>query len=627
MTEAVEYSKRLRRTLRAARRAAERKRAPEKPTDVWHWTSGRYRVRSVVLLLVNALLFVGLGTFTFWLRTGELPFFNPGYATYWWGAFDFSGEDQVTLIDYLTYPIPVDQVPMMRVIVGLVLATLTAIPILVSMLYRFPFALIFIFILAFVAVLPWLAICVTLCCYLARWKPIQFSFRYATALISMLPLVAYYVLATRNPSAPEQLPPVEIAKLYIPWVLALVLACVVMGIVLLIARLVNYRPGAIAPLMAIMFALPVALFEAEVGRDELSYRLLEDHYGPGPGSYFEDLVDARPAIEAAARDLARERGDDPEALANLHEQVHLWLTLTNESFAALQNEAVETARRFRERFPNSRYVPNALYLEGRALDLRVDRELFRKEQIVRYYETFPNAASKPVWRELHDRFPDETPAAEGTYRLALLEARGGNVDEAVALLDDLIERFRDDARRELPLEEVTGWWRLVAKRPAAGMLRVNIARTVQEARKLRDLLVHNRDPEQGDQALRDLLSCDPRHPLYRQNLKQLLRDIPRRYPLTRLEDNLKVLLAAANPSLSEKISELRRLIDELAEEPYSDALPRAWFELGSAYETDNLPERAGEAYQRLVDQYPDSPWAIEARSRLAAMGAIGLSRG
>jgi len=45
---------------------------------------------------------------------------------------------------------------------------------------------------------------------------------------------------------------------------------VLMAIVLMIAKLVNYRPGAIAPLLAVMFAIPVVLFEVEVGRDDRS---------------------------------------------------------------------------------------------------------------------------------------------------------------------------------------------------------------------------------------------------------------------------------------------------------------------------------------------------------------------
>ena len=82
---------------------------------------------------------------------------------------------------------------------------LTAIPILVSMLYRFPFSLIFTAIIAFVTVFPWLAITVTFCCFLARWRPFRFQFRFATALLALLPVALYYAMATRNADVIEHL--------------------------------------------------------------------------------------------------------------------------------------------------------------------------------------------------------------------------------------------------------------------------------------------------------------------------------------------------------------------------------------------------------------------------------------
>ncbi len=193
--------------------------------EVWQWTRPKYRLRAFILLLINALLFAGLGAFALWLRTGRyFAASGDAYWNAWWEAFDPTREQQLTLLDYLTYPIPVSQVPLMMVIIGLVMASLTAIPILVSMLYRLPYAIIFTAIICFVAMLPWLAATVTFCCILARWRPLQFSFHYATALIALLPVISYYALATRNASVSQVLPPVELAKLYVPWVLAVVAA-------------------------------------------------------------------------------------------------------------------------------------------------------------------------------------------------------------------------------------------------------------------------------------------------------------------------------------------------------------------------------------------------------------------
>ncbi len=593
--------------------------------EVWQWTRPKYRLRAFASMLTDVLLFAGLGGFALWLRTGR--YFMPTGDEYWrawWDAFDPFREQQLTLFDYLTHPIPVSQVPLMMVIIGLIMASLTSIPILVSMLYRLPYALVFTAIICFVAMLPWLALTVTLCCFLARWRPLQFSFHYATALIALLPVLMYYMLATRDASLSQVLTPVELAKLYVPWVLAIVAACVVMGIVLLIAKLVNYRPGAIAPLMALMFVAPVLLFEVKVGRDELYYRLIESYYGPASTTHFVDNIDLSDSIRQLVRH--REGQDEPIGVEPRTEQVRLEveLRLLSEAFAEQQAEAASACEEFRRKFPRSRYIPNLLYLEGRALDMRIDREASRERAIVRYYSDFPSKAAEKVWRELHDRFAGSPLWTYATLRLAQLAARGGEIDKALGLLDEL-EQFKEPtASSDAP---PTGRWQALvfffAKRPASDTLGVDASAMAQEGRKLRWLLAGNRDPQQNDAALRRLLSFDPHHAQYRQNLKLLRAEIPTRYPLTPLGDNLDVLIAGTEPSKSRRIEELTQCVERLKAEQSSDALSQARYELGLAYKQDSRPQEARAIFEDTIRLNADSPWAAEANRQLASMGISG----
>jgi len=593
--------------------------------DVWRWTRPKYRLRALVLLLINALLFAGLGCFTLWLRTGQyFMSSSEAYWEAWWAAFDPTREQQLTLIDYLIYPIPVDQVPMMMVIMGLVLASLTAVPILVSMLYRFPFSLIFTFIIGFVAMLPWLAITITLCCFLARWRPLRFSFHYATALISLLPVMAYYALATRNAQVAMVLPPAELAKLYLPWVLAVVAACIFIGLALTLAWIVNYRPGAIAPLLAVMFIAPVLLFELKVGRDELYYRLLEDQYGPDSRTCFVNNVDASRLIAAEIRERLGDSNNPAAATTGVREQVRLeWqLSIASELLGQQQHEAIRALEAFEAKFPASRYIPNVLYLKGRAMDMRLDQQAFRESMILRYYSDFPSPASRPVWQVLHDRFPDSRLWISAAYRLAMLSARDGRIDDAIALLEELMTRYRAEKPAVAPPRENRGWRALLAKAAPSNRLAINRERVYLAAWKLRELLVNNRDPHQKDAALRRLVSFDPRHPMYRANLLRLKSDIPVRYPLTALADNVDVLLAASERSWSRRIEALRECVAQLLKIPDSDALPQARYELGWAYKQDNRLADAKAAFEEVVRLHPGTPWAVEARSRLAAMGIV-----
>jgi hypothetical protein len=612
--------------------------------EVWQWTRQKYRIRAIVLLLINAALFVGLGCFTFWLRTGEYsPFAIDDYWRCWKEAFSPTRVPPVTLIDFLTFPIPVSQVPLMMVIVGLVLASLTAVPILVSMLYRFPFSLIFTLIICFVAVVPWLAITVTFCCFLARWKPLRFSFHYATALISLLPLAVYYALATRGPAVSSFASPVEMAKFYVPWVLALIVACILMAVVLVIAKLVNYRPGAIAPLMALMFAAPVLLFETLVGRDELYYRLLEVNYGPGSKDHFVDNTDASPIIDRiAGRRWERIKDKDSTAtlesvregvrvlldfqLSQAQPDLHLEGLLNDAQLASEQYQAVLSCKEFLRRFPKSRYVPNVLYLKGRAIDLRIDQVYFRQTAILRYHQDFPSEASLPAWRELYDLYLDSPLWIVAAHRLALLEARRGHTGEAVKMLEVLFGWYDKYQKEQATGSAPPGWRSFFARRSVPRPLDLNPAGVLLEARKLHSLIVNNGDPQQNNLALRRLLCMNPRHPMYQANLRQMLDDLPGKYPLTPLRDNLQVLVAraSAGSSHSRRIELLKDCVAQCAKDPKSDAFPMARFELGLAYKDDRRLEEARKEFEDLSRNSPESPWAQEARQQLAAMG-VGKS--
>lgn len=606
------------------------------PRDVWKWTAPKYRFRTVGLLLLNAALFAGLGFFAFWLRTGAYgPFSEENYWHAWWEVFDPTSPQQVTLMDFLLRPIPVDQVPIMMVVVGLVLACMTAIPILVSMLYRFPFSLIFTAIIGFVALFPWLAITVTFCCFLARWRPFRFSFRFATALLSLLPVLVYYALATKDAQSLEHLTPVEMAKLYLPWVFALIAACTAMGTVLAIARLVNDRPGAIAPLMAVMFFLPIALFEAKVGRDELYYRLLERQYGPGSASHFVDQIDASQTIERIARRRLAEADDENVSQSAMEEQVRLLLQLqfnsiradwqaeanhSEENFAAQQYEAVTDCDRFLSRYPASRYRANVLYLKGRALDMRVDREFFRRKGILRHYEDFPNLASRPAWERLTREYPDSPLASVALYHLALLQVREGEADAAVATLEQLVKRFGQARTQSTQPEEPVTIWTFLARRPPSNSLGVLPFQIAMEGRKLLSMVKANRDPQQRDLALQELMKFDPRDARYARNLRSLLADIDTKYPLTLLRDNIEVLIATAEPSHSLRIRALEGCVQKLANDPRSDAYAQAQYELGLAYKADNRLGESRKMLESILVKDPTSPWAMEAQRQLAEMG-------
>ena len=107
----------------------------EQHFDVWSRSGSKYRVRAIVLLAVNVLLFAGVGCFAYWIRTGF--FFAPALKSYSdeiSAAFNYGQNTSRSLADFLVGAINVQDVPMQIPIVGLLLATLIAIPILIYLI-------------------------------------------------------------------------------------------------------------------------------------------------------------------------------------------------------------------------------------------------------------------------------------------------------------------------------------------------------------------------------------------------------------------------------------------------------------------------------------------------------------
>lgn len=597
---------------------------PEAPIiDVWSRTAPKYRVRAVVLLSLSAVLFGCFACFAFWLREGV--FWAPGLDDYWmrwWAAFDPMAEQQVTLTDMLLRPIHVRQVPLMVVIIGLVHATLISIPILVAILYRLPCALPFVAMVAFLAVMPWLAANLVLATAIASNRRI--TFRFASAMIALVPVVIYFALATQDSSRSIQpLSPAEQVMVYAPWALALVASALLMGAVLALARVVNYRPGAIPPMLVLMFIIPVVLFETQVGRDELYYRLLESAYSPRVEGVFPQRT-PREVLSAILEGRGERSGDLPEEV----EPADLWLAApgiqqrleeqyneTLAEFLTVRERIVRACRWFVQQYPSSRYVPNALYLQASALDARLDRAAFLREGRTRYYRDFPAAVSRAVWTRLLTGAPRSLPAGVARLRLALLRAREGDVPGALALLDELIESPPQppppDGERD------RGWRALFHRQPRAATLGLSPAVMVAEARRLRELLASNRDgPETyGDAPLIEWLRCDPHHPRYTENLRALRE----RYPDSRIVDNIEVELALASDWTILRVGQLAACVERY---PDGDAAPRALFALGQIYQEGRQLATAAAKYRAVIERYPDSVWADEARERLEQLRRV-----
>ncbi len=586
--------------------------------DVWSRSGPKYRIRAIALLAVNIVLFAGAACFTYWLRSGE--FFAPIREGYWDSiaqAFVGVGRPDVSLAAFLIEPISIHDVPMQIPIVGLLMAALISIPILVAILYRFSSSIPFIAIIGFIAVMPWLAITLLFSCIIASVRPFRTRIRFMSAMLALIPAILYLILAwsgTRDVVV-GRIDPVDRIKFVAPWVLAIVASALVFAIVLSIARLVNYRPGAVTPLLALMFGIPMILFEKHVGRDELYYRLLERL----DRAYFAD-ENAGLGLHSAVRERW-DRLPQPrplrEAIREMEQESWLFelasdLSRRQVELAANQADIMQRCDWFHHQYPYSPYTPNALFIKARAGDLRLDVQEFRRTRWIRLYDDVPNAGSRQMWEMIAENRPDSPLAAVALLRMSQLDAKDCDIDRAIARTRELLLHFdRGVVKEARKANEFT----LFLDRPAleAG-LNINVDRVLLGATWLRDLLeansddeVYRTDPLCGAQfgragTLYGLLDLDARADGYENDLEKLLAA----FPGCTLADNIELELAKKLPSALDRVAALESFLERF---PNGDAAPEGMIRLAVALREQDEPQQAGLILARLVRDHPNSIWA------------------
>lgn len=587
--------------------------------DVWSRTAPKYRRRAVLMLLVLALLFGGLCCFTFWLRTGVIwPWGSEEFAEVMERSFRPSGTDQVTLVDFLSAPISVKEVPVHGVIMGLLFASLSSIPILVSILYRFPASIVFSAMVMFLAAMPWLGITVLGGCWLSTLPRFRYSFRYASALMGLIPVAGYFVMASWEPAGARSRSVENLALLYAPWVLALLCSCVICAVALFVAKLINYRPGGISPVLAILFAIPVILFHTRVGRDELEYRILERQIGPGSRRFFltEDIG------AAAEREASQAWGFTPQTSYD-----ELKRTILARRIAEVMEDAENDRERasaicdsFIERFPKSSNVPYVLFLKGQARDERLNRNKLLTHYRAEHRTDNPNVASLGTWQTLLEQFPNHELTAMAMYKLAILQARQGRFDDALRLLEQLAQKFDPAIATTQPNQ--TDRASLFRRSRPTDKLGMQMDWVLGNSRRLAEQIRSCRNDapgvavEAGSTAqvhpLSLMLCMDETHPLYEVNLRRIVTD----FPASQSAGYAAIRLVATEPAISRRISKLRAAAEALSGKP---AGAEAAYLLADVLQEDSVLDEAQAVYGELIKGYPDSYWAGQAKQRLASL--------
>ena len=435
----------------------------------------------------------------------------------------------------LLRPLSIFTHPWMILVTGLLLAVVIIVPLLVAELYHVRYCALFLACVPLLAHAPILTIVLSAACVLVVITPLRWRNPTLATLLGLVPVWLYLYIAGTGVGMQTVAQPMEEFVLHVPLIIAALGALVAGGAVLLIAHWTRYRPGVIAPVVAVLLAVPAWLFYQRVGADELAYALVAGRLTASDAAFGDQTLqhwDGR--VADAQRDLRRRQAD-----------------------------LVAACDRFARRHPRSGRLSAVLWIKGIALDTQISRPALQVG-LVRYYDRYPLPEAEATWQRLVREFPKDPRSAIGRRRLALMAVREGRLDEAESLLAQAAAVLADTfADRSGPAGD-SRWEEVFVVDPGLPSLEY-LQREAQEIEQFRWTMRANgvTDPHNPEaaKAFSAYVRLDPQQfgPL---EFATKVRDLGRKYINTDLHDNLYLAEALAQTDLTERAGMLADLCDQ-----------------------------------------------------------------
>jgi len=546
-----------------------------RPTNRW---------RTGLFLSINLAGFLLVNAFWLYLSSGKWADFSP--AAYHRSLATPLGQVLIRPLSVFTHP-------WMILVLGLLLGVVV----------RLLVAGAFVSIIAVFGHAPVLAVAVGIGCLLAARTPLRSDMPFLAALLGLLPVAVYLYLFAFLGTDAAALAGQQLV-LSLPFFVGGVGAILSAAVVLALARVTGFRPGAIWPVLAVLLAAPAAMFYTRIGVDELQYALISDELAWSDEIFSPVLLrDWRLRHDAAGLTLAKLK-------VRIEGQL-----------AQRRHELARRCEAFVARFPASRRVPAILWLQAQALSLQLHAPGLELETpVVRFSASYPSQASAEIWRRLVTEYGQAPHAALARVRLGVMALRARQVDRAEKLLREAIRQLRSElssmVNRRARATEFSLFFPPPQQPPQAYYSEMLLA-----AERLIWLIERNdllTDPPAAE-ATAAYLQANPHQLDYRQRLGRLAET----YEGTKMGDNLKLAVALATPNLYERAE----MLILLAEDERTDSAIEANYHLGHlALRTREAPAlglveklKSPREYFQLVVAAPKNPWQELAAFHLAAL--------
>lgn len=548
--------------------------------------------RTSLLVMVSLLAYVAVNVFWQYLSSGD-----------WSGSIVCSMFGKAFPIvpplgEILYRPLSVFLYPWMILVIGLLLGIVMFVPVVVAVLYRLPVAVVFLLVTALVGNAPVLALTLAVGCFLAAATPLRSNMSVLATVLGLSPVALYLVLAGFISGDSASILPVQRWIPYAPVCVALATALVAACAVLGLAKLTNYRPGVVSPVLLILSAAPFWVFYSKIGTAELGYSLIVNRLASS-SSIFDPA-----RVEVWSREN-RVVGLDNRKLRNF----------VQDAFDHKRRDLAADCDRFLDRHPRSQHVPAMLYLKAQCQSLQLDDRAFEGGTI-RLTDAYVLPLSGGTWQQLLRDHPSSAQAALAQWRLGELAIREGKVRDGRRALSQAEEALQNIVSAQPKGQDVERALQLFMPLPPLPD-GPQYEQALLEVRKLLWLMDQNdvlESPEAAE-ALAAWMNCNPclgdeRGP---GGLCRLLTDKPQRQK-TKLGNNIRLAIAEFN-------NDIPTIVAVAADKSDADAAVAANFELGRMVMQKPILMRQwsllpAEEYFKRVLEMPASPWRDQASQLL-----------
>lgn len=545
----------------------------------------------------------------------------------------------------LTEPLSIYEYPWHIAILGTLMGILAVSPLLTAQLMSFRFSIPMIVLTVFLARLPMLGVFLVLSCLAVACRPLRFRSRIVSLALCMAGPMIYWSSFGGIRSSD----PIRWGLSYTPWIYAWLIAMLIAGVVIAIGHFTRYRPGLVWVITLAAAVAAYGTFEKTIGFDELDFQMYVAGGNPEEQVEFHDHSLTK-ILDRILTDEMRYSyfagyfypSDKIDLRKRLREEIEslLYYNRWPEWFAgdlpeelryqSKRSELLAQYNYFLEKRPFSRRVPIALYFKAILNELTPDARYFGQTEILRFYQDYPFYENLHLWQDLLVRFPDSPEALESRWRLAVHLAGKGQFKEArdlcgvaLALLEKVLPSFS-----EPPM--------------AAGSFTTAFGRPIQTAMthyKLQDLRsrlqvlmetiseANQGTTEAERQRLGRFVLLNPYGIQYPRQLEDLLSATSE---TDGLRDNLLAARARLIGDRQMRAAALREIWETY---PDRDGGIQALYELGALRlqewkETKTegskaeLLAEARSLLNRLIENYPQSPYAETARRLLAPLANL-----